>query len=379
MGILSKLFSLFFKDEDDKLNENISTNQNDEYEDNSHYQYDKNDDDYDDGEGLTDAEAELFQHALERFYFSLSEREQEDEDLNEAIEKIQEDYFAHKIKDPGKALKTAYQQWKSSKPQRALQKRNNRTVIIDMLRRFDDLTIEERQSLTDPGSRYWVNHLKRQDSEAISQIIKYWFDNKLLDDDKYEVINDIMESGAECSTMEADKYYDCLEEVPLTKEDYLQRIVIFKNDYQTLDYAYDNYALYFQRYWLESGDCPEPIKCHDLIANRPCYLKTELLLVSPHFHMGRRYFERDSFQEATIYLFADSLEIISDGGHTVLTLSDIIEAKINNWDSQREPNMLEITCRNKNKALFHYRNSQEKVDLIILRALIYYFIKKQTN
>lgn len=393
MGFIKKLFSLIFKDEDNEWNEDFSYNHHDGSKNDSDGDYDF-DSIANDEDGISDSELSVFQDSLERFYDRLSENELEDEALNEAIEKIQEDYFNHKIKDPGKALNAAYQRWKSSKPQREQERKNYRAVIIDMLRRFDDLSSEERNLLIDPCGPYWVNRLKSQDSDQIREILKTWFDNKLLDDDKYLVINEIIESEADCSTIDADKYYDCLEEVPLTEEDYRQRIVIFKND----DNAYDDYlkyAEYFQRYWLESGNKPEPIACHDLIVNRPCYLKTDLLLVSPHFQMGRRYFERDSFQEVTVYLFADALEYISDGGHSVLKFSDIIEIGLNNWSSigfrieelkrrkeygdhidgseWPDPQMLEITQRSSNKTLFSYGNSQEKVNLLIMRALIYYF------
>ena len=191
-----------------------------------------------------------------------------------------------------------------------------------------------------------------------------------------------------------------INEIPLTQEDYIQRLVVFKNDSEAEEY-YNKYAEYFLRYWLESGNQPEPIKCDDLIVNRPCYLKSQVELVSPHFHMGKRCIREDCLQSVTLYLFSDAIEYLADGGHYTIKFSDIIDISLNNWNQVKsewrrlrkryensddvpnnewpDPELLEITCRNQNKTLFAYNGDQSMVDLLVLRALVYYFIKNPQN
>jgi hypothetical protein len=120
--------------------------------------------------------------------------------------------------------------------------------------------------------------------------------------------------------------------------------------------------------------------------------------------MSKRYFEDDCYQDVKAYLFADSLETIVDGGHQVISLTDIIDISINDWENIvwqwsmvnhwrdvesgmyvdatnsepcpefSEPYLLEITCRNQGKYLFTLKNGRlEK--LLVLRALMFYFIK----
>lgn len=342
-----------------------------------------------------------YEKALEKFYSSLSEKAREDEDLSKMMDDIETKFWEGKIQDPAAAINKVYQKWKSSRPQRNQQKGNYRSISIDMLRRYDELTEEEKYSLTDCSSKFCLRNLKISDTDAVSKILQSWYDNKSLSDDKFDIIGEIYSSNVSWTPGDSDPYHDNITDAPLTQEEYQHRLVIFKNlgrcisCYDSDDY--DKYAQYFQRYWLESGNHPEPIKCDDLIINRPCYLKFSVNLVKPHFHMGKRYFEKDSFQKVTLYLFDNAIEYLADGGHHIINLSDIIDLSLNNWlgikfkwdtiDTKRvpvsewpEPRMLEITCRNQKKILFSYEGkgggSQAKIDLLVLRALVYYFIKK---
>ena len=368
---------------------------------------DDDDDDNDNDEVIIPKNMQKkYEKALEKFYSSLSEKAIEDEDLNKMMEDIETKFWEGKIQDPAGAINNAYQKWKSSRPQRNKQKGNNRAISIDMLRRYDELNDEEKDMLTAYDSKYCLRHLKNSDTDAVSKILKSWYDNKSLSDDKFDIISEIYSSKVSWSPSDSDSYYNNLAEAPLSQEEYQHRLVIFKNlDSFSFydDDDYDKYAQYFQRYWLQSGNHPEPIKCDDLIINRSCYLKSKVNLLSPHFHMGKRCFERDSFQNVTLYLFDDAIEYLADGGHFTITLSDIIEISLNNWsyiswrcrelnmrrvngfDVQEsewpEPRMLEITCRNQKKILFSFEGPkgggrQAKVDLMVLQALVYYFIKK---
>lgn len=388
-----------FRDIDD---DKYSSGSKDDYEDvdldDDNEDVDLDDDDNDDDDvRIPESLQRKYQKALDKFYSSLSEKALEDEDLSEMMDDIETKFWEGKIQDPAVAINKVYQKWKSTRAQRAQQKSNIRSVIIEMLDRYEELTDKEKESLTDYSSKYSVRHLKSNDNEAVTQIIKRWYETKSLTDDKFEIINEIKDSECYVSTSDCDRYIYDIGEIPLSREDYNQRITIFKNDREALDH-YDKYADFFVRYWLESGNQPEPIKCDDLIVNRPCYLKSKVDLVSPHFHMGKRCVERDSFQSVTLYLFADAIEYLADGGHFTINLSDIIEISLNNWSivgfrfqklrkkypnpddvpshEWPDPELLEITCRNQNKTLFSFDNSQAKIDILVLKALIHYFIKK---
>lgn len=369
----------------------------DEYSSDDDVELDDDDLDDDDDVRIPESLQKKYEKALEKFYSNLSEKAMEDEDLSDMMDDIETKFWEGKIQDPAAAINKVYQKWKTSRPQRNQQKGNNRAIIIDMLRRYDELTKEEKESLTEYSNKYCLRHLKSSDEDAVTEIIKSWYETKSLTDEKFEIINGIKDSECHVSRSDCDSYCYDIDEIPLTKEDYNQRIVIFKNDDDYYD-DYDKFADYFKKYWLKSGNQPEPIRCGDLIVNRPCFLKSIVDLASPHFHMGKRCFEEDSFQSVTLYLFADSIEYLADGGHFTINLSDIIEVSLNNWsyirnkcrslDEKRrngydvpdsawpDPQLLEITCRNQKKTLFTYDSCQPKVDLLVLQALIYYFIKK---
>ena len=357
---------------------------------------DLDDDDDDDDVRIPASLQKKYEKALEKFYSNLSEKAMEDEDLSEMMDDIETKFWEGKIQDPAAAINKVYQKWKSTKSQRKQQKLNNRAVIIDMLRRVDELTDDEREKLTYPfDNKNCLDRLVSDDSDAVTEIIKSWYEAKSLTDEKYEIINYII-NNTHCYVGDRDPYRYNINEIPLTKEDYEQRLVVFKNDREAEEY-YNKYADYFLRYWLESGEQPEPIKCDDLIVNRPCYLKSQVDLVSPHFHMGKRCIREDCLQSVTLYLFADAIEYLADGGHYTIKLSDIIDISTNNWNQVKsawrrlkkryensddvpnnewpDPELLEITCRNQNKTLFSYDDAQACVDLLELRALVFYFIK----
>ena len=378
---------------------------NDEYSSDDDVELDDDDVDDDDEVRIPESLQKKYEKALEKFYSNLSEKAMEDEDLSEMMDDIETKFWEGKIQDPAAAINKVYQTWKSTRSQRNKQKGNNRAVSIDMLRRYDELNDEEKDSLTDYSSKYSLRHLKKSDTEAVSKIIQSWYDNKSLSDNKFELLSEIYSSEVGWCPSDSDPYHNNMENAPLTTQEYQHRLIIFKNLGRLSDIydnnSYDKYAQYFQRYWLESGMQPEPIKCNDLIINRPCYLKSEVDLVSPHFHMGQRCFERDSFQSVTLYLFDDAIEYLADGGHFTIRLSDIIDISLNDWSQISwkcrelsirrdngydvsnskwpDPQMLEITCRNQNTTLFSYEDYQSKIDLLVLQALIYYFIKKPQN
>lgn len=381
-------------------NDEDSSFDTDEYSSDDDVELDNDDLDDDDDVRIPESLQKKYERALEKFYSNLSEKAMEDEDLSDMMDDIETKFWEGKIQDPASAINRVYQKWKTSRPQRNQQKGNNRAIIIDMLRRYDELTKEEKESLTEYSNKFCLRHLKSSDDDAVTEIIKSWYETKSLTDEKFEIINEIKNS--DCHIGDCDPYKYRINEIPLDKVDYDQRLLIFKNDGDSID-DYDKYADYFQRYWLESGNQPEPIKCDDLIVNRPCYLKSRVSLLKPHFHMGKRCFEEDSFQVVTLYLFDDAVEYLADGGHFIIKFSDIIDLSFNNWSNIRfkwekiarkeengkeiprsewpEPCMLEITCRNQNKTLFSYEGrklngDQAIIDLLIMRALIYYFIKK---
>lgn len=362
-------------------------------------EYDNNDRDSDEDEGaLNEVDVSRFEDALRTFYSRLSQNERDDEDLDRLTDEVQDKFFEGKIQDPLKALDATYRKWKQSN---IAEKRSKvRNVIIDMLRRYDELSEEEKASLIDGGSEYCLDNLKKSDSKAVAEIIQSWYDNRTLDEQRLECINRIRFSYAE----DWEGYPgEISDKTPLTENEYNFWLNVCRSDYFSPG-SYKDYAEYFKRYWLKSGNKPQPIESDELIVNRPCYFIDTLQLATPHFHMSKRYFEDDCYQDAKVYLFADSLETIVDGGHQVISLTDIIDISINDWgkifwqwnevnhwrdvesgmyvDATNsepcpefpEPYLLEITCRNQGKYLFTLKNGRlEK--LLVLRALMFYFIK----
>lgn len=409
MSFINKLLSIFSDHEDQERYEDndYDINLDDDYS----MDY-ENDDDEDDGMSLD--EVERFGKALEKFYSRLSEKEREDDDLDEAINNLNEQFFEGKIKNPEKALYNMYNEWKSSKVTRKIKKSNARKAIIDKLWHFDELTYDQKQDLLDS-----LDRLKESDEEEIDKIIKYWFDNKILDEDKFQVINNLT-SNIKSWNWFPD--FGPIEEVPLTEDNYKMWKLILENKETNWEF-YSDYlknADFFMRYWKESGNVPQPIDCDDMIVNRPCYLNLRLQLATPHFHMKKRYFDKTSLQEAIVYLFDDSLEYIADEGHVCLNYTDMIDVSLNNWDAinwirerisdwvsnerhgngnrkpcpdDPEPELLEITIRDGKKIYFtrgrlsrqckEGEKGYRLFSLFEMRALIYClrlrYVKSQQN
>lgn len=384
MSIFKKLFSLFSNtDELDDENKNYDINFDD-------YSTDDDDDNYDEDDEeeeiyISSDEGDRFLNALESFYLNLTEKEREDDDLDDAINDLQNQFFEGKIKNPEKALSDMYKEWKSSKETRKIKKSNAQKAILDSLWHFDELTYDQKQDLYDSLYR-----LKESDKEEIDKIIKYWFDNKILDDDKFQVINNLT------SKWNWFPDFGSIEEVPLTDDDYKMWRLILENKETNWEF-YDDYlknADFFMRYWKESGNIPQPIDCDDMIVNRPCFLNLRLQLATPHFHMKKRYFDKTCLQEAIVYLFDDSLEYIADEGHVCINYTDMIDVSLNNWDTDDpEPELLEITIRDGKKIYFtrgrlsrqckEGEKGYRLFSLFEMRALIYClrlrYVKSQQN
>ncbi len=315
---------------------------------------------------LDEADVSRFEDALRHFYSRLSQKEMDDEDLNKITDQIQDDYFAHKIKNPAKALDDAYRKWKQSKSERMQQRANDRATILEMLDNYENLAAEEKERLTNWDDRCHVRHLKKSDVGNVERIVSRWLQERSLDEGKVSVLRDLMNEDMYV----VDEDYLMFENTPLTEADYEQVQAL----YSLYPGCYKDFMKYAQRYWLNSGNKPKQIDCDDLIVNRPCFLKMRGAIWTPHFHMGKRYFEEDCRQWVTFYLFADALEYIADGGHVRIDLADVIDISINNWGTtnSEEPGVLEITRRNQGKTL---ADAGDAAQLLILRALMLYFIK----
>lgn len=402
-----KTVKKIFTGDDGEYEDDYRFKGSDEYEES--YDVDSSSDDDDDEiGGVSEAESNRFQKALERFYMKLPEKERDSEDIDELIDEVTESFFARKISDPTKALEQAYQRLKATKVQRTEQKNKASSAIIEKLKILESLPAEERDDLefdmrAEPKSKYYLGKIKKKDSQDLAELLQSWLrpenineytSTKLsLLDNLSDDVNQELRNLIKIPIVGED-------DVSLTEENYYYQLFIFKHRMEHVlehfffyDYGskllnqslYDNYADYFKRYWLESGAKPQKIDCDDLIVNRPCYMRKSFSLKTPHFHMGKRYFDRDSSQEVTVYLFADALEFIADRGHYTINLSDIIDINKNawygEWDSN-EPELLEITCRDNHKWLFGtigYNMTDIDAELLVLRALIYYFIKNPQN
>lgn len=376
--------------------ESIEDTNEDNFEDKDDNEFE--DEDEDDDSGLSEEEMMVLESALRSFYSRLSEKELEDPDIDKIVNEVQDLYIDNKIDNPEKALNEAYTRWKSTKKERNQKRCNRGKAIVDLLRQYDTLTKEEKEQLTDYESPLYLGNLTKADSKSVEEIVQSWLDSKSIDDEKCELMNLMAGSKAE----EWVPYIE-ISNVPLSEADYKQLLALFKYNY-TPKFHYKEMSDYIKRYWLESGYKPQQVECDDLIVNRPCYMATELELCTPHFHLGKRYFDEDDcFQIVKVYLFADKLEYICDGGHIEIALSDIIDIKINDWSyiemgwadinhwrevekgrygdatnskpcpETPEPELLEITCRNNRKCLFTYRDYDS--ELLVLRGLLFYFIK----
>ena len=378
-------------EEDDLLTDEEWSDNDDNIDDD-----DCDDEDNDEDEAISQEALNLWEETLSAFYSKLSTKELSDLRLSNMIDQIQDEFFEGKIKNPKRTLQKTYENWKNTKQQA----KACRTQTLDMLRRYDTLTDEEKASLTDYNSPYDLRMLKESDGKAVKDIVDSWIANGILDEEKLELMEVI-------SLSEAEKWYPDIDkatsgDAPLTPQNYnvAKLLIDFQSDCIYL--YYEEYADYVKRYWLHSGNQPKPIVCDDLLVNRPCYFCEKLELATPRFHLNKRYFERnDSFQDVAVYLFSDKLEYIAGGGHCEISLADIINLSFNDWgqnDFRRneiqhwhevkrygdahntkpcpqdaEPDLLEITCRNQQKILFSYGSKHS--ELIELYGLIYYFIK----
>lgn len=149
MSFINKLLSIFSDHEDQERYEDndYDINLDDDYSMDD--EDDVDEDDIDEDNGMTLDETERFSKALEKFYFNLSEKEREDDDLDEAINNLNEQFFEGKIKNPEKALSDMYKEWKSSKETRKIKKSNAQKAILDSLWHFDELTYDQKQDLYD--------------------------------------------------------------------------------------------------------------------------------------------------------------------------------------------------------------------------------------
>lgn len=415
MSFFRKILSLF-SDHDERNDEIQNSDIN--FDD---YSTDDDDDNYDEDDDeeetyISSDEGDRFLKALERFYLNLTEKEREDDDLDDAINDLQDQFFEGKIKNPEKALSDIYEQWKSSKTNRKIKKKHARSAIIDRLWHFDELTDEQKDEFFDSDSPFYLDKLNKNDEDEIDIIIMSWYNNKILDEDKFRVINYL--SSCDIKPWDFAPNFEPIENVALTEENYKLWRLILKERFINWEFYCDylKYDNFFMRYWKESRNGPNPIECEDMIVNRPCYLKLYLRQATPHFHMKKRYFDRDSLKDAIVYLFADSIEYISDEGHVNISLKDIIEVRLNDWreihfirerisewigrekqghtnkkpcPEEPEPELLEITIRNGKKICFTAGrlNSNCKagnrgiylVDLMEMHALIYLFCKKCNN
>ena len=159
-----KTVKKIFTGDDGEYEDDYRFKDSDEYEET--YDVDSSsDDDDDDIGGVSEAESNRFQKALERFYMKLPEKERDSEDIDELIDEVTESFFARKISDPTKALEQAYQRLKATKVQRTEQKNKASSAIIEKLKILESLPEEERDDLefdmrAEPKSKYYLGKIK---------------------------------------------------------------------------------------------------------------------------------------------------------------------------------------------------------------------------
>lgn len=112
-----------------------------------------------------------------------------------------------------------------------------------------------------------------------------------------------------------------------------------------------------------------PIVCNDWIVNRPCYMKTEVKVVTQRQSQGEKYYDMDNARQEVAYLFDDALEFVGDGNWNI-DINSIIDIRLDEKSYDKDSVMLVITCRNSPNIYLWCTLSvvaQLKASLIILK------------
>ena len=289
--------------------------------------------------------------------------------------------------------------------------------IIEKFQNYDNLTEEEKFN----GDYVIGDELKEKYYDALSEIVKSWFDKKILDDERCYFITEAISD----SSFLLRKLFDDVEKIPFSEKDYKQLISIYKYINSNRPY-WDDYdytlecAEYIRRYWTESGAKPSPItnnvneyldynkmatlslrEMQELkeekqkpVQKEPCFYISEDLYLFPQ--------KGDDCTSVKLSLFADRLEIykgdkndildengnaiLRKGKNDIIKLDDIDDIKFNDWrkiaDSREDSEPLEdkflfeIYCNDGRK---YYLSDAREPDILIIRGLLLYFIQKTTQ
>ena len=290
--------------------------------------------------------------------------------------------------------------------------------IIEKFQNYDNLTEEEKFN----GDYVIGEELKEKYYDALSEIVKSWFDKKILDEDRCRFIEEtVLESSELLGILIND-----IEKLPFSQKDYKQLISIYKYINSNRPY-WDDYqytlecAEYIRRYWNESGAKPLPLtntvnvdlnfskmatlslkemqelkeKKQEPVTKELCFYITERLNLFPQ--------KSNECFSVKLSLFADRLEIykcnkndildengnviLKKGENDIIKLEEIDDIKFNDWKkiiASREksepledkgPNefLFEIFCNDGRKYSF---SDAREPDILIIRALLLYFIQK---
>lgn len=257
--------------------------------------------------------------------------------------------------------------------------------IIEKFRNYDNLSEEEKTIDSTDG-------LEEEHYKVLNEIVKTWFDKKLLDEDRCRFVSDV-------STNLLKKLIVDIDKIAFTSTDYKQLICVYEYINKNRPW-YDYFdctlecAEYIRRYWLESGEKPLPItdmatlgyfkmgnmSLKDLENLRRLKMENdqrELCYYITNLEMFRK--KIDTSVHVQLSLYADRIEIyepseddvydenyyenhnivIKKGKNETVLLQDIDDIKFNDWEEVKAYYELESKKQDYKDRLEYYKERSE--------------------
>ena len=88
----------------------------------------------------------------------------------------------------------------------------------------------------------------------------------------------------------------------------------------------------------------KPVSCTDVIATgKPCYYKNEINMLQQRQFQGGKYIDYDNAVSATMYIFDQTIELISTG-HRTIKITDVLKIMVG--AEKNTAHLLSLTIRN---------------------------------
>ena len=255
-----------------------------------------------------------------------------------------------------------------ARTEKEAKRQKEREAYLSLLKNISTLSDDEKK-----GTLQYSVYSKFNDEiddSVLSEIILDWFSqpitelqvdfiqNVVLDGDVFDVLSDNIESMFKNNSDYTKTQYD--------KSVMLLQINWFKTNAKIaiLDYQ----TRYMQTIKIE------PISCDDWIVDRPCYMKTNLKLITQRQSQGEKYYDMDNAEEYSLYLFDDVIEFVGNGNWSI-DINSIISLQVDRTVVKHSNAMLIITCRNRSNIFLWC-----KIDVLPqLRALLFVLRQRLRN